>query len=188
MNQTDWSHLRPGPRLLERTANGFAIGPAVERDFPAIYMMGFDVWGGEWTETQYVTCCHASAKYSKGTWHCARDSNGELAASAITYRLGVDLRESVIGVGSLATEPGRRHRGIASIFLRTLLREYEAQHDVDAFLLFADRETTLYARAGFELPATWQAAAEPIPMIRWREGASRGAAFTELFIGGLRYF
>ncbi len=50
-----------------------------------VFMMGFDVWGGNCSEHEYLELCRNSQKYEQGTWYVLSREN-ELVSSLIEYQ------------------------------------------------------------------------------------------------------
>lgn len=153
-------------------------------------MMGFDEWGDGMAKDDYLALCRSSEKYRKGTWYAFGDAGGEPVASVIAYQLALASPTTIIGLGSIATKDSKRRQGIAYRCLEALMGAYQSHHGVDAFLLFADRETTLYDRLGFRpLPAELQRVPETTAMVCYANRVSAESVLVEgLMSGHIRYF
>ena len=138
-------------------------------ELDAIYRLGRDAWGEGCTEEVYLDECRRSAKYRRGTWHVLT-SNGRIEAALIVYAEGFSLPAGCHGIGSVATAPDARGRGHASRLLGEVLKALERSGSRGVFL-FADVETSLYARYGFEPVARAER-----PDVRWRSFGDSVAA------------
>ena len=61
------------------------IRKAVSSELCHVYMMGFDVWGGDCSEHDYLELCSSSQKYALGNWYVL-SHEGELVSSVIEYQ------------------------------------------------------------------------------------------------------
>ena len=117
-------------------------------ELDAIYRLGRDAWGEGCTEEVYLDECRRSVKYERGTWHVLT-SGGRIGAALIVHAEGFSLPAGCHGIGSVAAAPDARRRGHASRLLEDVLKALERSGSRGVFL-FADVETSLYARHGFE--------------------------------------
>jgi N-acetylglutamate synthase-like GNAT family acetyltransferase len=125
------------------------VRKAREEDLNAIYMMGFDVWGNEYTEPDYLTACGDSAKYKKGTWYIL-EKNALPISSLIVYVKQFSLPEKCAGIGSVATGQKYRKRGYGALLITNVLALLREQ-DIAAVYLFPDIAPHYYQQFGFEL-------------------------------------
>lgn len=125
------------------------VRKAREEDLNAIYMMGFDVWGIETTEPDYLRACRDSAKYKKGTWYIL-EKNTLPISSLIVYEKQFSLPEKCAGIGSVATGQEYRSRGYGAHLISNVLALLKEQN-ISAVYLFSDIAPHYYQQFGFEL-------------------------------------
>jgi ribosomal protein S18 acetylase RimI-like enzyme len=113
-------------------------------DMTAIYMMGYDVWGDGRPQSPYLEQCYGSQKYKRGQWYVLADSRGNPLSSLITYK----LEPNVSGIGSIATPPEMRKRGLASRLISDVL-ELLKRDGVKTVFLFSDISPEFYEKFGF---------------------------------------
>ncbi|XQY93858.1 GNAT family N-acetyltransferase [Metabacillus sp. HB246100] len=125
------------------------IREAKIEDMHTIYMMGYDVWGGDLPVEDYIKECSQSIKYQKGNWFLLQDDvTGKILSSCVIYDL--ELKEMrVIGIGSIATRPEDRRKGYASELVRGVIKEIEHMENCSTFFLYSDIETVFYEKLGF---------------------------------------
>src|SRR5690606_2186612 len=129
-----------------------SIRSAQSEDMDSIYMMGFDVWGDDLSQDEYLKGCRESKKYQKGSWKVL-EQDGQLVSSLIQYR----LKDGWIGIGSIATPVSFRRRGFAANLVMGVLDELRESSDVQSIFLFSDIDHHYYHRFGFiELPDEYQ--------------------------------
>lgn len=158
--------MRPACLKPRSTARG-VLRPALVPDLDIVYALGQDVWGEGMESDEYLTLCRNSIKYLTGQWHVLSLADGELVSAAITYELPILAGQSVLGVGSVATAPAQRNRGLASEALEALLTGYEEEFAIEQFLLFSDGHQRLYESKGFvPLPSSLQAYEQSVCMLR----------------------
>ena len=61
------------------------IRKAVSSELCHVYMMGFDVWGGDCSVHDYLELCGNSHKYALGSWYVL-SHEGDLVSSVIEYQ------------------------------------------------------------------------------------------------------
>ena len=125
------------------------VRKAREEDLNAIYMMGFDAWGDEYTGPDYLKACGESAKYIKGIWYVL-EQNYLPISSLIVYVKQFSLPDKCAGIGSIATVPGYRKRGYGALLIKNVIQLLKEQ-DIDAIYLFSDIAPHYYQKFGFEL-------------------------------------
>lgn len=114
-------------------------------------MMGFDVWGGDCSEHDYLELCSASQKYAQGSWHVLFSDN-ELVSSIIEYQNCWGLDAGYLGFGSVCTAPQFRRQGYASLLLSHRIQNAKAL-GFQGIYLFSDIDPALYEKLGFEIVA-----------------------------------
>lgn len=128
------------------------VREAAQADLDHVYMMGFDAWGEGQAENVYLEQCRASPKYKRGRWYVLEDERGELLSSLITYKLG----PGTAGIGSIATPPALRKRGLAARLIKDVLALLTREGAKTVFL-FSDIAPEFYESLGFrKLPASLQ--------------------------------
>ena len=115
------------------------------RDLPA---RSGRLGGGPAPRTSISTSAVGASSTERGTWHVLM-SGGRIGAALIVHAEGFSLPAGCHGIGSVATAPDARRRGHASRLLEDVLKALERSGSRGVFL-FADVETSLYARHGFE--------------------------------------
>jgi len=129
-----------------------AVREAARAEMPAVYLMGFDVWGEGKPEASYLEQCGASPKYRTERWYVLADGQGAPLSSLVVYQLG----PGVAGIGSIATPPGLRRRGLAARLIKDIL-ELLAREGAKTVFLFSDIAPGYYEQFGFRiLPAEFQ--------------------------------
>lgn len=123
------------------------VRPAVTEDMDAIYLMGFDVWGEEQTEEEYLAGCRDSKKYKLGEWRCLT-VDGIVVSSLITYKNQFDLVDRYVGIGSIATHPDYRRHGHASYLIQNCINSCLKENSL-GLLMFSDVEPAFYEKFGF---------------------------------------
>ena len=117
-----------------------------------VYMMGFDIWGEGQAERVYLEQCRASPKYKAGRWYALADERLILLSSLVTYKIG----PGAAGIGSIATPPALRRRGLATRLITDMLALL-TQEGVKTVFLFSDITPEFYEKLGFrKLPAGLQ--------------------------------
>jgi predicted N-acetyltransferase YhbS len=148
------------------------IRQALPADMDAVYLNGRDAWGAGKTLAEYLDSCRNSAKYKEGEWFLVEDGAGGAAASLVVYRLPPDAA----GLGSIATAPERRGKGLATRLIREILETLDGE-GVPCVFLFSDIDPAFYAPFGFSvLPAEHQKKPGSACMIRGRGAAAKLAA------------
>ena len=115
----------------------------------ALYMMGFDAWGGEMPQAEYLAACQSSRKYAKGEWYVLEDK-GMPVASLILYRHQFGLEDGQAGIGSIATSPAYRRQGCASRLILGIVRHLFSTTATTTVFLHSDIDTAFYEQLGFE--------------------------------------
>ena len=130
----------------------FDIRPATKEDQDGIYLMGYDVWSGGKSESDYLKECRASLKYKRGTWWVLADGD-ELLSSLIVY----DFGKASYGIGSIATIPSARKQGFASHLISEVMADLEDEHPRLKLFLYSDIHAAFYEKFGFKpLPENQQ--------------------------------
>ena len=119
-----------------------SVRQAQPRDFPAVYLMGYDRWNEGLNQAAYLDACSTSTRYRAGTWWVLTDANDRPRASLIVY----DLYSGKFGLASIATEPSLRGQGLAKRLIQSVCRSLT---DPRAVFLFSEVGTALYERCGF---------------------------------------
>ncbi|WP_053415103.1 N-acetyltransferase [Viridibacillus arvi] len=123
---------------------------ATSLDMKVVYMMGYDVWGGDLTPKEYVTMCNDSSKYKRGKWYVIEETDTkELLSSLIVYELNPSENLIVRGIGSIATPLHLRHNGYASILIKEVINELEKNDNCNNYFLFSDINTDFYKKLNF---------------------------------------
>lgn len=141
---------------------------AKNKDFPGIFLMGFDTWGEEGnTKEQHIEFCQQRVeyKYKYGNWYVLEDKE-TIKSSLICYKNAFGLALDAVGIGSVATQPEHRKQGYMSHLLdKSIFMEKEAGK-VDYFFLFSDIDPYVYQKHGFVvLPKEYQKYDDTISMI-----------------------
>ena len=123
------------------------VKKACAMDMDSIYMMGFDVWGVESSEEQYLRECQSSSKYKLGEWHCLESSNS-LVSSLIVYKNQFKLQDCYAGLGSISTVPDSRGNGFASKLIVECVEKLRAD-DYAGVYLHSETDSGIYDRLGF---------------------------------------
>jgi len=130
------------------------LRPANIIDIVPIYMMGYDVWGGQDSEDTYIEACEASEKYKQGSWYCL-EKNNELVSSLISYKNCFGLSEKYCGLGSIATAPTHRRKGYAMVLIAQYLKLLKSENMAGIFL-FSDINPYMYSKFGFTLVENYE--------------------------------
>ena len=117
--------------------------PAISGDMSTIFMMGFDVWGESNSVEQYLQECYSSEKYRRGTWYVLVKSRNQPVCSLITY----NFDDEKIGIGSIATQPDLRGKGLASLLVKNFIDSLTTSDKM--IFLYSDISPKLYERLGF---------------------------------------
>jgi N-acetylglutamate synthase-like GNAT family acetyltransferase len=120
------------------------IRRAVQSDLDTIYMMGFDAWAENSSESQYLEACRSSPKYKRGTWYVLEDS-GSLLCSLIVY----EFSPLHFGIGSIATPKVLRRKGHASDLISKIVAELERNRGAKILFLYSDISPEFYEKFGF---------------------------------------
>ena len=116
-------------------------------ELDAAYLMGLDAWGGGRGADEYLRTCRASPKYAAGTWFVLVE-DGVPVASLLLHRDGFGLADGHVGIGSIATAPARRRRGLASMLVEGVVDDLR-RGGTRAAWLFSDIDPAFYERLGF---------------------------------------
>ncbi|MEI8593052.1 GNAT family N-acetyltransferase [Photobacterium sp. Hal280] len=125
------------------------IRPATESEMDALYMMGFDAWGGGMPQAEYLAACKSSPKYAKGQWYVLAESDVPVA-SLILYRDQFGLKDGQAGIGSIATSPAHRRQGCASRLILGVIHHLFSTTTVTTVFLHSDIDTAFYEALGFQ--------------------------------------
>jgi predicted N-acetyltransferase YhbS len=143
------------------------LRPAVACDLDAIYLMGYDAWGGGRPIDGYLAGCRANGKYRQGRWFVATDARDVAVSSLLLWDLAVP-GTIARGLGSLATAPEHRRQGHASHLIAAVVADQVARERAEVFFLYADIDPDIYARRGFTaLPADLQRHPGSVCMLRY---------------------
>lgn len=130
----------------------------------AVHLLGFDAWSDGAGQDAYLAACRSSEKYARGSWRMLERDGGP-ASALIVYRLS----DGVFGLGSIATAPSRRGRGLAAALIAAVLGELDAA-GARAVFLHADIDPAYYRKFGFiPLPVAAQSKNRSVCMIRSAE-------------------
>jgi len=123
---------------------------ATNLDMEVVYMMGYDVWGGDMPSKEYVKVCNDSNKYKRGKWYVLEEiDTEELLCSLIVYELNPSEKTIIRGIGSIATPLHLRNNGYASILIKEVINELETNYDCDHFFLYSDIKADFYKKLNF---------------------------------------
>jgi len=120
---------------------------ATKKDMIAVYMMGFDVWAGSESESEYLAGCEVSEKYKLGHWYCL-ERDRDVVSSLIIYRDCFGLADEYYGLGSIATVPSQRKNGYATALIELCIQKLNRQSAMGVHL-FSDIDPVFYSRLGF---------------------------------------
>ena len=137
------------------------IREARDADMISVYMMGYDAWGDGNPPPMYLEQCAASTKYKKGRWYVLADNRDNAVSSLLVHKLA----DTVAGIGSIATPPELRNRGLATRLILDVLESLN-QTGVEIVYLFSDISPEFYGRLGFtSLPKEFQRYQESTCMV-----------------------
>ncbi|MGB7995921.1 MAG: GNAT family N-acetyltransferase [Photobacterium halotolerans] len=125
------------------------IRPATESEMNSVYMMGYDAWGGEMPQAEYLAACKRSRKYAAGQWYVLLEADMPVA-SLILYRHQFGLEDGQTGIGSIATSPAHRRQGYASQLILGIVRHLFSGTTTTTVFLHSDIDTAFYQKLGFE--------------------------------------
>lgn len=126
------------------------IKRATDNDMETIFMMGYDAWGDNMPNEEYVAMCQDSDKYKVGNWYVLEeDETKELLSSLIVYDLNSPESLLVKGIGSIATPVHFRNNGYASLLIKETIKELEQKENCSHFFLYSDIGTEFYKRLDF---------------------------------------
>ncbi|MBV7263074.1 GNAT family N-acetyltransferase [Photobacterium sp. WH24] len=125
------------------------IRQATESEMNSVYMMGYDAWGDEMPQAEYLTACKRSRKYTAGQWYVLPEADMPVA-SLILYRHQFGLEDGQAGIGSIATSPAHRRQGYASQLILGIVRHLFSSTTTTTVFLHSDIDTTFYEALGFE--------------------------------------
>lgn len=112
-------------------------------------MMGFDTWGCEMPQADYLAACRHSQKYAAGQWYVLAEA-GIPVASLILYRNQFGLKDGQAGIGSIATSPSHRRQGCAGRLILGIVRHLFTATATTTVFLHSDINTVFYQKLGFE--------------------------------------
>jgi len=122
---------------------------ATKKDMTAVYMMGFDVWAGRESGSDYLTGCAADKKYELGQWYGLEvEQSSDLVSSLIIYRNCFGLADKYYGFGSIATVPLHRNNGYATALIELCIQKLKKDSAMGVYLL-SDIDPGFYSRIGF---------------------------------------
>lgn len=149
-------------------SDGFLFRPAKPEEMDTIFMMGFDVWSESSTAQQYLEECQSSEKYKRGKWFVLENTEKQPVCSLITY----NFDNEKIAIGSIATQPDLRGKGLASLLVKKFLDSVTASSEKMIFL-YSDISPKLYERLGFmALPEQLQQYQTSTCMV-WGDGLNK---------------
>lgn len=125
------------------------IRPAIARDLPEIYGMGYDAWGERSPYDTYIQQGLASAKHKKGTWFVLEDERGNIVSSLISYKHAFGLSANCAGIGSIATKPDQRKKGYALFLIKGIVRQL-VDEKINHVFLYSDIPPAFYEKIGFQ--------------------------------------
>ncbi|MFS0781678.1 GNAT family N-acetyltransferase [Bacillus sp. 1P06AnD] len=121
-------------------------------DMEAVYLMGYDAWGDNRQINEYLDMCRQSTKYQRGQWFVLECSEtGNLLSSLIVYDLTQQEGRIHKGIGSIATAPPERCKGLAATLLKGVMERMESAHQDALFFLYSDIGTDYYCKLGFKV-------------------------------------
>lgn len=124
------------------------VRPAGPADLDATHRMGYDAWGEGRTLDAHLAACRAAPKYAAGVWWVGAREDGVPECSLLAHEIPLPEGAPACGLGSIATAPERRGRGLASRLIAEVLARREAA-GVEVFFLFSDIAPAFYERFGF---------------------------------------
>lgn len=136
------------------------VREAREEDLDTIYMMGYDVWGDDSPESDYIKECKKSVKYSSGKWYVLENNDRVLLSSLLIHDLNkynCDTKLEIKGIGSIATPFNLRKQGYASKLVEKIMSFLSEETSKDIWFLYSDIGVEFYNRLKFEeLPIKFQ--------------------------------
>ena len=142
------------------------VRPAKQGDMPSVHLMAHDTWGEGRTRDEHVALCLTLPKYAKGRWFVL-EINGAPVSSLICYRNAFGLPENIMGIGSVATTPASRKKGLASFLTTEVMERLSEDDGIDGFFLYSDVNPSMYEKLGFvKLPKDMQRYERSAAMIR----------------------
>jgi len=114
----------------------------------AIYRMGFDTWGDDSGMESYLDVCRSSQKYARGRWFvlCV---GAELVSSALVHDFPAWGSQVVRGIGSLATFPHERGKGLGGELLVQLTSFLAEEEGASIVFLYSDIDKRFYEKRGY---------------------------------------
>jgi predicted N-acetyltransferase YhbS len=125
------------------------IRPASSSELEKIFLMGLDAWGEGRPLEAYLAACRAAPKYAGGVWWVLAGEGGLLESSLLAHEIPLPSGAPAVGLGSIATPPELRGKGLASRLIAEVIRRREADAGTAVFFLFSDIAPAFYARFGF---------------------------------------
>ena len=131
-----------------------------QEEMNALYLSGFDAWNEGRSIETFLADCRKSQKYAQGKWYVLADENDQLVSKLIVYPMG----PANFGIGTFATPPKLRGKGLGSILLQGVLKSLH-QEGARVIFLFSDISPEYYERFGFKrLPDGFQKAPHSVLM------------------------
>lgn len=84
---------------------------AVDSELKEIFLLGFDIWGGDMDKITYLKSCFSSKKYKKGEWWVI-EFNKRIVSSLIFYK----FKDQSFGIGSVATCIHQRKKDLRQFY------------------------------------------------------------------------
>ena len=125
------------------------IRTACRHELDTIYLMGFDVWGEGLSRDEYLAGCQSSKKYQSGVWYVLVVDEKPVS-SLIVYSDLFGLGQGCFGIGSLATDPAMRGKGVGSQLLRGVTEKLLNAPEAIATFLHADIDHHYYEKLGYQ--------------------------------------
>ena len=124
-----------------------AVGRAFPEDEAELASFGYDRWGRGATLDEFLEVDRVNPDMRRGERWFMRDSAGEKVSVLNVLRFA----RGVVGIASVATRPGKRGQGFASLLLRSVMELLWIEDSSTRFLLFAEIRPEMYERLGFRL-------------------------------------
>lgn len=142
------------------------IRKPTDHEMETVFLMGYDAWSNGERHDAYLKACRLTPKYRTGEWWVLEDRDGFLASSLLLHRFSDGA-----GIGSIATEPVRRRKGMAASLIRGVLCALDRE-GVERVYLYSDIEPKYYEQFGFKaLPTAFQQKPGSVCMLRTKDFA-----------------
>lgn len=125
------------------------IRKANKTELDTIYLMGYDVWGGDLPIDEYLTHCQNSDKYGSGCWYVLI-IEGKPVSSLIVYSNKFGLSKGCLGIGSVATTPQARGKNYGSQLVLHVTQQLLNDVDSNTVFLHSDIGYMFYEKLGYK--------------------------------------